>query len=206
MCHVPHSIFTHGHACGSIPHDIARDTSRPSCTGRRGRILFWHNHKRLPDEDAAVNKARDLIKEQVARAKFGLRGVLDPRQPSADIDPADAEIGVLDIFAGELRVFLHDKLVRTCRQVHCYKTDVDRCVAELHSKTKRGKWTSQAGLEKFAADYKAGLNGAAPPTEAVFTDAANRAGHYRPREEMRRVLRNTFGPRQPGHPTKSAGK
>jgi hypothetical protein len=168
--------------------------------------FWWNDRKRLPDEDAAVNKARELLKERVARAKFRLRGVLDPHKPLEDIDPADAEAGMLDIFAGELRVFLHNKVVRTYRQVHCDETDVDRCVAELHSKTNRRKWTGRAGLEKFSADYKDRLNDEAPPTEKVFTDAANAAGHYRPRKEMRRELRNAFGPRRPGRPTKSAGK
>jgi hypothetical protein len=168
--------------------------------------FWWNDCKRLPAEDAAVNKARELLKEQVARAKFRLRGVLDPHKPLENIDPADAKVGMLDIFAGELRVFLHNKVVRTYRQVRCYETDVDRCVAELHSKTKPRKWTSLAGFEKFCADFKDKLNGEAPPTERVFTDAANAADHYRPRKEMRRALRN-FGPRRPGRrPTKSAGK
>jgi hypothetical protein len=156
------------------------------------------------DEVKAFQEAHTLL-EQIAKGKFGLRGALDPSKPLGDIDPADVEVGKLDIFAGELRVFLHNKVVRTYRQVRCYETDVDRCVAELHSKTKLGKWTSRAGFEKYCAHFKDKLNGEAPPTERVFTDAANAEGHYRPRKEMRRALRN-FGPRRPGRrPTKSAG-
>jgi len=114
--------------------------------------------------------------------------------------------GLVDILAGELRVFLNNKLVRTYRQVHCYETDVNRCVAELRSETKRTKWTNLAGFEKFTAKHKVRLNGKAPPTEEEFTKAANNAGHYRPREEMRQAWRNAFGRRRPGPRPKSQEK
>ena len=123
-----------------------------------------------------------------------------------DIDPADAEVGVVDILAGELRVFLNGKVVRIYRQVHCYETDVDRCVAELRSEIKPAKWTPEAGFQKFTADYKLKLNGKAPPTETEFTKAANNKKHYRPRQEMRTAWRNAFGPLPPGPRRKSQGK
>jgi hypothetical protein len=152
-----------------------------------------------------VNKAHALFEEGVARGKFRLRGVLDLRKPREDIDPADAKVGKLDIFAGELRVFHNGKVVRTYRQVDCYEADLDRCVAESRSETKRTKWTSSAGFEKFTGDFR--LDGKAPPTEKKFTDDVNTAGHYRPREEIRQAWRNVVGPRRPGRrPTKSPTK
>jgi hypothetical protein len=168
--------------------------------------FWWHDRKRLPDEDVAVNKARELFEERVAQGKFRLRGVLDPRKPREDIDPADAKVGKPDIFAGELRVFHNNKVVRTYRQVDIYETDVRRCVAELRSEIKPAKWTNEPGFERFTTAYKNSLNGKAPPTEAEFTAAANGAGHYRPRKEMRAAWRNAFGPLPPGPRPKSQEK
>ena len=159
------------------------DITRP----KRVRRLIRRKIKTAIKEMAKIKEARELFRELVAREKLRLRGVLDPSKPLDDIDPADARVGVVDILAGELRVFHNNKLVRIYRQVHCYKTDVDRCVAELRSETKRTKWTNPAGFEKFTTAYKGRLNGKAPPTEVEFTRAANTAGHYRPRKEMRQV-------------------
>ena len=173
---------------------------------KRVRRLIRRKVKTAKKEMAKFKEARELLGRLVAREKLRLRGVLDPSKPLDDIDPADARVGVVDILAGELRVFHNNKLGRIYRQVHCYETDVDRCVAELRSETKRTKWTNWVRFEKYTADYKVELNGKAPPTEAEFTRAANTAGHYRPREEMRQAWRNAFGPRRPGPRTKSAGK
>jgi hypothetical protein len=174
---------------------------------KRVRILIRGKEETAKKEMAKLKEVRELFGGLVARKKLRLRGTLDPRKPLEDIDPADAEVGVVDILADELRVFLNGKLVRIYHQVRCYETDVNRCVAELRSNTKRTKWTGPAGFEKFTEDYKVRLNGKAPPIEEEFTDAANTAGHYRPREEMRRAWRNAFGPRQRGRrPNKIARK
>jgi hypothetical protein len=172
---------------------------------KRVRRLIRSKVKTAMKETAKFKEARKLFGGLVAREKLRLRGVLDPSKPLDDIDPADARVGVVDILAGELRVFLNNKLVRTYRQVHCYETDVNRCVAELRSGVKPGKWTNPARFERFTTAYKGSLNGKAPPTEAEFTKTANDAGHYRPRNEMRAALA-TLGPRRPGPRTKSAGK
>jgi hypothetical protein len=167
------------------------------------RKLIRRKARAAKEAMAKFKEARQLLGGLVARKKIRLRGTLDPRKPLADIDPADAEVGLVDILAGELGVFLNGKVARTYHQVHCYETDVARCVAELRSEAKPGKWTSQAGFERFTTAYKGTLNGKAPPTEAEFTEAAHTLGHYRPREEMRQALRNEFGPRKRGRrPTK----
>jgi hypothetical protein len=173
---------------------------------KRVRRLIRSKEETAKKEMAKVKEARELFSGLVAREKLKLRGVLDPSKPLDDIDPADARVGVVDILASELRVFHNNKVVRTYRQVHCYETDVSRCVAELRSETKRTKWTSLTKFEKFTADEKGRLNGKAPPTEAEFTAAANTARHYRPREEMRQAWRNAFGRRRPGPRPKSQEK
>jgi hypothetical protein len=173
---------------------------------KRVRILIGGKEVKAIKKMVKIKEARKLFGGLVARKKIKLRGTLDPRKPLEDIDPADAEVGMVHILAGELRVFLNGKLVRTYHQVRCYEIDVNRCVAELRSETKRRKWTNPAGFEKFTADSKDALNGKTPPTEAEFTAAANNEGHYRPREEMRQAWRNAFGPRRPGPRPKSAGK
>jgi hypothetical protein len=174
-----------------------------------GGERFWRGEERAgegrEDEVKAFNEAHRRLGEFVRQehGEFRLRGVLDPRKPLDDIDPADAKVGKIDVFAEELRVFLNGTVARTYRQVHCYETDLDHCVSERRSETKRTKWTSRGGFEKFTADHKVELNGKAPPTEVEFTGAANNAGHYRPRKEMRQAWRNAFGPRQRGRrPTK----
>ena len=172
---------------------------------KRVRRLIRGKVKTAMKETAKFKEARELFRGLVARKEIRLRGTLDPRKPLEDIDPADAEVGLVDILAGELRVFLNNKLVRTYRQINCYETDVDRCVAELRSGIKRGKYTSPARFEKFTTAYKGRLNGKAPPTEVEFTRAAHTAGHYRPRKDLRAALA-TLGPRRPGPKAKSAGK
>jgi hypothetical protein len=172
---------------------------------KRLRRLIRRKVKTAMKETAKFKEARKLFGGLVAREKLRLRGVLDPSKPLDNIDPADARVGVVDILAGELRVFLNNKLVRTYRQVHCYGIDVNRCVAELRSEMQRTKWTSEAKFKKFVEDRKTSLDGTKPPTEKVFTKAAIRAGHYRPRHEMRAALA-TLGSRRRGRPTKSLGK
>jgi len=172
---------------------------------KRVRRLIRRKVKTAKKEEAKLKEGRELFAGLVAQKKIRLRGTPDPRKSLEDIDPADAEVGLVDILAGELRVFLNGKLVRTYRQVHCYETDVNRCVTELRSETKRTKWTSEAKFKKYVEGLKTSLGGRKPPTEAMFTKAANRADHYRPRQEMRDALA-TLGSRRPGRPTKSAGK
>jgi len=172
---------------------------------KRVRRLIRGKVKTAKKEMAKFKEARELFGGLVARKDLRLRGTLDPRKPLEDIDPADAGVGVVDILAAELRVFLNGKIVRIYHQVRCYETDVNRCVTELRSETKRRKWTNQARFERFTTAYKGSLNGKAPPTEAEFTKTANAAGHYRPRKEMRAALA-TLGSRRPGPRTKSAGK
>jgi hypothetical protein len=147
-----------------------------------------------------IKEARELFGRLVAQEKLRLRGVLDPSKPLDDIDPADARVGLVDILAGELRVFLNGKLVRTYRQVHCYETDVDRCVAELRSETKYAKRTSEADFEEFKQNF---LTSEAPQTEAAITQAATSLGINRPREDLRKAL----PPNRPRGPRpKSPGK
>ena len=165
---------------------------------------WWFETKLTSDEVIAVNKAFELLDEFVVEwGKIRLRGALNhPSKPVEAIDPADVTGSKLDVFAGKLRVFDGNKHIKTYYRVNCYETDLNRCVAKLRSETKRAQWTSPAGFKKFTADYKGRLNGDALPTEAVFTNAANTEGHYRPREEMRQAWRNAFGPRPRGRPTK----
>ena len=117
------------------------------------------------DEVKAFNEAHRRLGEFVRQehGKFRLRGALHPSKPLEDIDPADVRDSKLDVFAGRLRVFDGNKHIKTYYRVHCYEIDMDRRVAELRSEAKPGKRTSPAGLERFTEDYKASLNGKAPP-------------------------------------------
>jgi hypothetical protein len=126
--------------------------------------------------------------------------VLDPRKPLADIDPADAKVGKLDILAGELRIFLNHKLVRIYHQVHCYEIDVDSRVAELRSETKLkqiplAKPTSPADLEAFTKNYSGRR------TVEEFWAAAQETG-YVTRERAEAALK-TLGPRPRGRRAKN---
>jgi hypothetical protein len=166
---------------------------------------WWQYETNLTsDEVIAVNKAFELFDEFVV--EWRLRGAPNhPSKPLEDINPADVRDSKPHVFAGELRVFDGNKHIKTYYRVHPYEIDVDRCVAELRSGIRRGKYTSPARFEKFTTAYKDGLNGKVPPTEKEFTDAANAAGHYRPRKDLRAALA-TLGPRRPGPKAKSAGK
>src|SRR5262249_46484054 len=194
---------------GWLYFDPKRRSVDPEIWAYVGGEIFWRGEERAgegrEDEVKAFYEAHGRLEELVKGGK-GLRGALHPSKPLEDIDPADVRDSKLHVFDGKLRVFDGNKHIKTYYRVQCYETDVDRRVAELRSETKRRKWTKLAGLEKFTADYKGRLNGKAPPTEAEFTGAANNAGHYRPRKEMRSAWRNAFGPRRPGPRTKSAGK
>jgi len=152
---------------------------------KRVRRLIRRKVKTAKKEMAKLKEARELLGELVARGKLRFRGTLDPRKPLEDIDPADAEVGVVDILAGELRVFLNGKLVRIYRQVRCYEIDVRRCVSELRSETKRTKRTSDAEFAKFKTHF---LNSGAPLTEIAITKAAERKGINRPRQDLRDAL------------------
>jgi hypothetical protein len=169
-----------------------------------GGEIFWRGEVRAgegrEDEVKAFNDAHRRLEEFVRQehGKFRLRGALHPSKPLEDIDPADVRDSKLRVFDGMLRIFDGNKHIKTYYRVHCYEIDVGRCVAELRSEAKPGKRTSPAGLERFTEDYKASLNGKAPPTEAEFTAAANKAGHYRSRKEMRQAWHNAFGPRLRG--------
>jgi nucleoid DNA-binding protein len=168
---------------------------KPGGAGREDEVKAFHDaHRRLAE----------FVRQE--HGKFRLRGALSSSKPLEDIDPADVRDSKSDVFAGRLRVFDGNKHIKTYYRVHCYEIDMDRRVAELRSEAKPGKRTSPAGLGRFTEDYKASLNGKVPPTEAEFTAAANNAGHYRPRKEMRQAWRNAFGPRRPGPRTKLAGK
>jgi hypothetical protein len=175
-----------------------------------GSERFWRGEVRAgegrEDEVKAFNDAHRRLAEFVRQehGKFRLRGALSPSKPLEDIDPADVRDSKPDVFAGRLRVFDGNKHIKTYYRVHCYEIDVDRCVAELRSGTKRKKWTNRGKFEKYTAECKRSLNGKAPPTQAKFTAAANNEGHHRPRKEMRQAWHNAFGPGRPGRrPTKS---
>jgi hypothetical protein len=196
---------------GQSPHKFPRTVSLEEAFRRILRAIYserpaladevksfwWKDRKRLPDEDVAVNKAHELFEERVARGKIRLRGVLDLRKPREDIDPADAKNGKLDIFAGELRVFLNNKVVRTYRQVHCYEAD-------LRSRTRpsaapRAKPTSEADLAIFTRNY---LDNGGRPVERPFAIAARNAGINATRKRLRAAL-----PARPrGRPIKSPKK
>jgi nucleoid DNA-binding protein len=191
--------------------DPNRRSVDPEIWAYVGGEEFWRGEERAgegrEDEVKVFNDAHRRLAEFIRQehGKFRLRGALSPSKPLEDIDPGDVRDSKPDVFAGRLRVFDGNKHIKTYYRVQCNEADLDRRVAELRSEAKSGKRTSRAGLEKFTADYKASLNGKAPPTEAEFTLAANNAGHYRPRKEMRAALA-TLGPRRPGPRAKSAGK
>jgi hypothetical protein len=151
-------------------------------------------------ETLKLKEARKRFEEYVRKKirPIELRGVLGPSGPFEDIDPADVEIGKLDILAEELRVFHNNKVLRTYYQVRCYEADVDRCVAELRSGTElnRQKRTSDADFAQFTKDYKAGRG---QQTAKAFIQAAEAAGINRPRKDLRTALPPT--PR--GRPKKS---
>jgi hypothetical protein len=192
--------------------DPNRRSVDPEIWAYVGGEEFWRGEERAGegrvDEVKAFNYAHRRLAEFVRQehGKFRLRGALHPSKPVEDIDPADARDGKPDVFGGKLRVFDGNKIIKIYHRVDCYETDVDRCVAELCSEAKPGKYTSSAGFKRFTTAYKDGLNGKAPPTEVEFTAAANNENHYRPREEMRRAWRKAFGPRRPGPRPKSQEK
>jgi hypothetical protein len=185
--------------------DPNRRSVDPEIWAYVGGEEFWRGEVRAgegrEDEVKAFNEARRRLGEFVRQehGKFRLRGVLDPRKPLDDIDPADAKVGGIDVFAEELRVFLNGKLVRTYRQVHCYEIDVDRCVAELRSETKHAKRTSEADFEEFKQKF---LTSEAPQTEAAITQAATDAKINRPRDD----LRNALPPNRPRGPRPKSPK
>jgi hypothetical protein len=176
-----------------------------------GGERFWRGEERAgegrEDEVKAFNETHRRLGEFVRQehGKFRLRGALHPSSLLEDIDPADAKVSRMDVFAGTLQVFDGDKVIKTYYRVHPYEKDVDRCVAELRSEAKSGKYTSRAAFERFAAAYKDSLNGKRAPTEKVFTKAVTDAKHSRPREEIRTAWRG-FGPRRPGPRPKLADK
>ena len=153
----------------------------------------------------ADDETKKLLARLVAREKIRLRGVLHPSSPLQDIDPAHAKVGLLDIFAGELRVFQTNfgkhKVVQIYHQVHCYEADVDHCVTELRLEPKpRPKRTSEPDFVKFV---NANLNGGVRPTEEEFIATGKTAGIVRPRKDFRNALRNAYGPARPGRPNNS---
>jgi hypothetical protein len=164
---------------------------------------FWRGEERAgegrEDEVKAFKDAHRRLAEFVRQehGKFRLRGVLDPRKPLDDIDPADAKVGEIDVFAEELRVFLNGKVARTYRQVHCYETDVRHCVTELRSKTSKTKPNDvplPKPLRKFTKNYKGRR------VLKDFTAAAQADGINTTREKLIAAL-NTLGPRRRGAPT-----
>jgi hypothetical protein len=166
---------------------------------KRVRKLIRAKQETAKKEMAKLKEARELFGGLVARKKLGLRGTLDPRKPLEDIDPADAEVGVVDILAGELRVFLNGKLARIYRQVRCYETEVRRCVTGLHSGTNPNDVPLPKPLRNFAKKYKGRR------TLKDFTAAAEAAGINVTRERLNAAL-NTLGPRRRGRPLKSQEK
>jgi hypothetical protein len=137
---------------------------------------WWFETNLTSDEIIAVNKAFELLHEGVARERLRLRGVLDPSEPRDDIEPADARVGKLHIVAGELLVFLNNKLVKTYRQVECYETDVDRCVSDLRSETKHAKVRKLKGddIPEFVKNY---LDSEPKPTLTGIRNKWSDAGH-----------------------------
>jgi hypothetical protein len=153
------------------------------------------------DEVKVFNEARKGLGDSVRQehGKFRLRGALHPSSPLEDIDPADAKDSRPDVFDGKLRVFDGNKIIKTYHRVHCYETDVDRCVAELRSETKHAKRTSETEFAKFKTGF---LDSGAPLTESAITQAAKDAGINRPRKDLRKAL----PPRPRGPRPKSPGK
>jgi hypothetical protein len=138
--------------------DPNRRSVDPEIWAYVGGEEFWRGEERAgegrEDEVKAFNDAHRRLEEFVRQehGKFRLRGVLDPRKPLDDIDPADAKVGEIDVFAEELRVFLNGKVARTYRQVHCDETDLDRCVAMLRSGRPLSKLKGE-DIAKFVKDY-----------------------------------------------------
>jgi hypothetical protein len=168
---------------------------------------WWCEETHLTsDEVIAVNKALELLNGFVIEhKKIRLRGALNhPSKPLEDIDPADVSGSKLHVFAGKLRVFDGNKHIKTYYRVHCYETDVNRCVAELRSGTKRNrvslaKPTSETDLQNFTTNYSGRR------TLKAFTDAAVAARINATRTRLNAAL-DTLGPRQRGRPKKAQTK
>jgi hypothetical protein len=161
------------------------------------RTLIGRKEVKAIKKMVKIKAARESFGRLVARKEVKLRGTLDPRKPLEDIDPADAEVGMVHILAGELRVFLNGKLVRTYHQVRCYETDVNSCVTELRSETKHakaGKLTDEELLQlqpEFVKDYLApfSANSAPRPTVTELHKKWKDAGHgARRRDDLDEVL------------------
>jgi hypothetical protein len=151
---------------------------------------------------AKIKVARESFGRLVARKEIKLWGTLDPCKPLEHIDPADARVGVVDILAGELRVFLNGKLVRTYRQVHCYEADVRLCVTELRSETSKTK-PKDVSLPKPLRNFTTKYTGRR--TLKDFTTAAEAEGINATRARFNAAL-DTLGPRRRGRPLKSQEK
>jgi hypothetical protein len=158
------------------------------------------------DEVKAFNEAHRRLGEFVRQehGKFRLRGALSPSKPLEDIDPADVGDSKPHVFDGKLRVFDGNKHIKTYYRVHCYETDVNRCVAELHSETKRNrilvaKPTSDSDLQNFTTNYWGRR------TLKAFTDAAEAKRLNVTRKRLNAAL-DTLGPRQRGRPKKAQAK
>jgi hypothetical protein len=166
---------------------------------------WWCEETHLTsDEVIAVNKAFGLLNEFViGHEKIRLHGAAHPSKPGEDINPADVGGSKLDVFAGKLRVFDGNKQIKTYYLVHCYETDVNRCVAELRSETQRNRgWRAKPmskKLRNFTTNYKG------QRTLNYFTAAAQAEGINATRETFNAAL-DTLGPRRRGRPKNSQEK
>jgi hypothetical protein len=174
---------------------------------------WWHEETNLTsDEVIDVNKAFELLDELVVeQGEIKLRGALHPSKRLEGIDPADVRGSKLHVFAGRLRVFDGHKHIKTYYRVHCYETDIRRCVAELRSETQRNrgslaKPTSKKlrkpmskKLRNFTTNYKG------QRTLNYFTAAAEAEGINATRGILNAAL-DTLGPRRRGRPLKSQAK
>jgi len=170
----------------------------------RGHHWWCEETHLTSDEVIAVNKAFELLDELVVeRGKIRLRGALHPSKPLEDIDPADVRDSKPHVFDGKLRVFDGNKHIKTYYRVHCYETDVNRCVAELRSETQRNRGSLAKPVSKKLRNFTTNYKG--QRTLNYFTDAARAEGINATREILNAAL-DTLGPRRRGRPVKSQAK
>jgi hypothetical protein len=157
------------------------------------------------DEVKAFSEAHRLLTEftRQEKGKFRLRGALHPSSPLEDIDPADAKDSRPHVFEGKLRVFDGNKHIKTYYRVHCYETDVNRCVAELRSETQRNRGSLAKPMSKKLRNFTTNYKG--QRTLNYFTAAAQAEGINGTREIYNAAL-DTLGPRRRGRPLKSQVK
>jgi hypothetical protein len=190
--------------------DPKRRSVDPEIWAYVGGEEFWQGEERAgegrEDEVKAFNEAHRRLGESVRQehGRFRLRGAPNhPSKPLGDIDPADVSGSKLHVFAGTLRGFDGNKHIKTYYRVHCYETDVNRCVAELRSGTQQNRVSLAKPMSKKLRNFTTNYKG--QRTLNSFTAAAQAEGINATREILNAAL-DTLGPRRRGRPLKSQAK